>query len=171
MRLFYASFIPKEIARELARAQTALKGRWKPTPPHQMHLTLLFLGEVEPDLVGHLKGVGRTLGQEIEPFIARIRGTGHFPNQGSPRVWFAKVEGEGYEHLAKRLREILPEFNDGKPFKAHVTLARKKGPAPRVPPHVFDLTYPVESFSLVSSRLTPRGPIYSELETFPLKGA
>ncbi len=171
MRLFYAVFVPEEIAKKLAEAQRNLVGRWKPVPPHQMHVTLLFLGEVPEERLGELEGIGRDIAGSVPAFTARIRGTGHFPEAGSPRVWFAKAEGEGFEALATRLRESLPEFNDAKAFKPHITLARKKGPAPRMPPVVFDLTFPVDRISLVRSRLSPRGPHYERIATFPLKGA
>ena len=171
MRLFYAVFVPDDIARRLAEAQRGLVGRWKPVPPHQMHLTLLFLGEVPEERLGELKGVGRDVAGSIPAFTARVHGTGHFPEAGSPRVWFARVEGEELFELADRLRESLPEFDDGRAFKPHITLARKKGPAPRVAPVVFDLEFPVRRMALVRSRLSPRGPSYERIETFPLKGA
>ncbi len=171
MRLFYAVFVPRSVAQRLAEAQAGLKGKWKPTPPEQMHLTLLFLGEVPEDRLDELKGIGRDVAGGVPAFVARVRGTGYFPPVGSPRVWYARVEGEGFETLADRLREVLPEFDDGKRFAPHVTLARKKGPAPRVPPVVFDLSFPVEAMALVRSELTRRGPIYRVLETFPLKGS
>ncbi len=171
MRLFYAVFVPEEIAKKLAEAQKGLLGKWKPVPPHQMHLTLLFLGEVPEERLGELKGIGRDVAGSVPAFTARVRGTGHFPEAGSPRVWFAKAEGEGFLPLATRLRESLPEFDDGKAFKPHITLARKKGPAPRVAPVVFDLEFPVRTLTLVRSRLTPRGPHYERIATFPLKGA
>ena len=171
MRLFYAVFVPEEIAKKLAEAQKGLVGKWKPVPPHQMHLTLLFLGEVPEERLGELKGIGRDVAGSVPAFTARVRGTGHFPEAGSPRVWFAKAEGEGFLPLATRLRESLPEFDDGKAFKPHITLARKKGPAPRVAPVVFDLEFPVRTLTLVRSRLTPRGPHYERIATFPLKGA
>ncbi len=171
MRLFYAVFVPRPVALRLAEAQAGLKGGWKPTLPEQMHLTLLFLGEVPEDRLGELKGIGRDVAGSVPAFTARVRGTGYFPVAGSPRVWYARVEGEGFEPLALRLRELLPEFDDGKRFAPHVTLARKKGPAPRVPPVVFDLTFPVERMALVHSELTRRGPIYRVLEAFPLKGS
>ncbi len=171
MRLFYAVFVPEEIAKKLAETQKGLVGKWKPVPPHQMHLTLLFLGEVPEERLGELKGIGRDVAGSVPAFTARVRGTGHFPEAGSPRVWFAKAEGEGFLPLATRLRESLPEFDDGKAFKPHITLARKKGPAPRVAPVVFDLEFPVRTLTLVRSRLTPRGPHYERIATFPLKGA
>ena len=170
MRLFYAVFVPNEVANRLAEAQKGLVGRWKPVPPHQMHLTMLFLGDVPEERLGELEGIGRDVAMGVPAFTARVKGTGHFPEAGNPRVWFAKVEGKGFEELAQGLKTALPDFADAKPFKPHVTLARKKGPAPRVAPVVFDLEFPVRKLALVESRLSPRGPSYEIVETFPLKG-
>ncbi|BAW01839.1 2'-5' RNA ligase [Thermus thermophilus] len=57
-----------------------------------------------------------------------------------------------------------------KPFKPHITLARRKAPAPRVPPVLFGLEWPVEGFALVRSELKPKGPVYTVLEKFSLRG-
>ncbi len=172
MRLFYAIFPPRDVQQKLAEAQTSLRGQWKPVRADQIHLTLGFLGEVPQRDLARVRAAARDAARASGPFTARVRGTGFFPNEGRPRVWFARAEGDGFEPLALALREALPEYlDDGRPFKAHLTLARRKGPAPRVPPVVFDLEFPVGQFALVESRLTPKGPIYTVLDTFPLKGA
>ncbi|RTH05374.1 hypothetical protein CSW45_03615 [Thermus scotoductus] len=46
----------------------------------------------------------------------------------------------------------------------------KVEPAPRVPPVVFGVEWPVTEFALVRSELKPRGPVYTILEKFPLRG-
>jgi 2'-5' RNA ligase len=180
MRLFYAVFLPEDVRRALEAAQEKLsryKG-WKAVPPHQLHLTLLFLGERPEGDLEDLIALGYRLGRKTPPFVAGLRGTGYFPNEGTPRVWFAKAEGEGFDPLARGLRdgvrEVLGEealrAEGDRAFKPHITLARRKAPAPRVPPVVFGLTWPVESFALVRSELKPRGPVYTILEKFPLRG-
>jgi 2'-5' RNA ligase len=180
MRLFYAVFLPEDVRRALEAAQEKLsryKG-WKAVPPHQLHLTLLFLGERPEGDLEDLIALGHRLGRKTPPFVAGLRGTGYFPNEGTPRVWFAKAEGEGFDLLARGLRdgvrEVLGEealkAEGDRAFKPHITLARRKAPAPRVPPVVFGLTWPVESFALVRSELKPRGPVYTILEEFPLRG-
>ncbi len=170
MRLFFAVFPPRSVQRELAAAQVALRGNWKPVREEQIHLTLGFLGETPESELARVRRAGRDAGRASGPFVARVRGTGFFPNEGRPRVWFARAEGDGFEPLALALRETLPEFlADERAFKAHLTLARRKGPAPRVAPVVFDLEFPVEAFVLVESRLTPKGPTYTVLDTFSLK--
>ncbi len=171
MRLFYALFLPegiREALREVQARVSPFKG-WKTVPPHQLHLTLLFLGERPESDLPHLRAVGHHLARLVPPFTARLRGTGYFPNEGTPRVWFIRAEGEGFQALAEGLRAELSS-PDPKPFKPHVTLARRKAPAPRVPPVVLDLDWPVEAFALVRSELKPRGPIYTVMEEFPLRG-
>ncbi|GAA5335078.1 MULTISPECIES: RNA 2',3'-cyclic phosphodiesterase [Thermus] len=180
MRLFYAVFLPEDVRRALVEAQEKVsryKG-WKEVAPHQLHLTLLFLGERPEGDLEDLLALGHRLGRLHAPFPARIRGTGYFPNEGTPRVWFAKAEGEGFSLLAGALREGVSELlgeealraGGDKPFKPHITLARRKAPAPRVPPVVFGLEWPVTEFALVRSELRPKGPVYTILEKFPLRG-
>ncbi|XOB98617.1 RNA 2',3'-cyclic phosphodiesterase [Deinococcota bacterium DY0809b] len=170
MRLFYAIFPPRTVQRALAEAQRMLRGNWKPVREDQIHLTLGFLGDVPVTELARVRAAGREAARASGPFTAQVRGTGFFPNEGRPRVWFARAEGDGFEPLALALREALPEFLEGeRAFKAHLTLARRKGPAPRVAPVVFDLEFPVEAFALVESRLTPKGPQYTVLDTFSLK--
>ena len=180
MRLFYAVFLPEDVRRALVAAQEKVsryKG-WKEVPPHQLHLTLLFLGERPEEDLEDLIALGHRLGRRVPPFLATLKGTGYFPNEGTPRVWFAKAEGEGFGLLAQGLRdgvrEVLGEealqAEGERAFKPHITLARRKAPAPRVPPVVFGLTWPVEAFALVRSELRPKGPVYTILERFPLRG-
>lgn len=171
MRLFYAHFLPEEVQKALREVQARVapfKG-WKPVRFRQLHLTLLFLGERPAEDLPYLRAVGHHLARLVPPFTARLRGTGYFPNEGTPRVWFVKAEGEGFQTLAEGLRA---EFSspDPRPFKPHITLARRKAPAPRVPPVVLDLHWQVETFALVRSELRPQGPVYTVLEEFPLRG-
>ena len=172
MRLFFGVFPPRQVQEALAAAQSQLRGNWKPVRAEQMHVTLGFLGEVPRDRLDEVIAAGQNAAGAVAPFTARIRGTGFFPNEGRPRVWFARAEGDGFEPLALGLREELPDLlADERAFKAHITLARRKGPAPRVGPLVFDLEFPVEGFALVQSALTPRGPVYKTIKEFSLKGA
>ena len=55
-------------------------------------------------------------------------------------------------------------------FKAHITLARKKGAAPRLPPKLFDLGWDAGAVTLYRSHLQKTGPIYENLAMFKLRG-
>lgn len=172
MRLFYAVFVPENVREVLALAQEKVRSYsgWKATRPEQLHVTLMFLGEVAENRLPELRKVGEKVAAGVAPFTARVRGTGFFPEQGSPRVWFAKAEGAGFEPLASGLRQALPECAEAQGFKPHITLARRKGPAPRPGSVVFDLEFGVQEASLVHSELSSSGSRYQVLEQFPLAG-
>ncbi|HWG85061.1 MAG TPA: RNA 2',3'-cyclic phosphodiesterase [Deinococcales bacterium] len=171
LRLFYAVFVPRDLREELRHSQRLLRGDyWKKVHPDQFHVTLLFLGSVASEELERVRQAGAAVASQQAPFAARLRGTGFFPNEGSPRVWFAKAEGEGFAPLAAALTERLGN-GESEDFKAHVTLARKKGPAARPGPVVFNLDWEVASIDLVRSVLLPAGPAYQVLESFPLSGS
>jgi 2'-5' RNA ligase len=168
-RLFFAVFVPNDLRPALEAAQKKLVGKWwKPVHRDQFHVTLLFLGTVKDEQLGAVRRAGRELAFNTSPFTATIRGTGFFPNEGNPRVWFAKLEADTLETMHATLRAALRTEVEEK-FHAHVTLARKKGSSPRPPPIVFDQAFPVTQFSLVKSTLSKAGPHYQILETFALK--
>lgn len=173
LRLFYALKVPLEVAAPLAEAQRGLKGNWRAVRPDQLHVTLSYLPAAAPDRVEELRRLGQRLARDLPPLDLRLRGTGYFPNEGSPRVWFVKVESGGLTELAEELRagvRALGVATDDLPFKAHITLARKKGPAPRVPPLLFDHGWTAPALTLYRSVLRKTGPIYEVQSTFRFRG-
>jgi 2'-5' RNA ligase len=174
MRLFYAVRVPPEVAAQLSEAQRDLRGNWRRVAPDQLHVTLAYLPSVDSAQVDALRDLAREVVRTVPPFTARLRGTGYFPNEGSPRVWFVKVEAPELDLLAAGLREALGgrlgvAFDD-KAFKPHVTLARKKGPAPRVAPRTWDLSWDVRNVHLIKSVLHKTGPAYEGLGAYRLTG-
>ncbi|GAA4007153.1 RNA 2',3'-cyclic phosphodiesterase [Deinococcus rubellus] len=172
-RLFYALKVPPEVAEQLALVQKDLRGNWRSVRADQLHVTLAYLPGVDPTKLDALKKLGDTLTLDTPPLGLKLRGTGYFPNEGSPRVWFVKVEAEGLEDLAARLRVDLAELGvetDNAGFKAHITLARKKGAAPRVPPRLFETGWDAGAVTLYRSHLQKTGPIYENLAMFKLRG-
>lgn len=172
-RLFFALPVPADVTPALVAAQGKLRGNWRSVPADQMHVTLAYLPAVPHDRVDDLKKLGTRLFTDAAPLDLKLRGTGYFPNEGSPRVWFVKVEAEGLNELAAALRaeiQALGLSTDDLPFKAHVTLARKKGPAPRVPPILFPQHWTAGSAGLHRSILRKTGPIHETVSTFRLRG-
>lgn len=173
LRLFYALKVPGDVATPLAEAQQHLRGNWRAVRADHFHVTLAYLPAVPPERVDDLKRLGARLTEGLPPMQVRLRGTGYFPNEGSPRVWFVKVEADGLSDFAAALREGIHALGlktDDLPFKAHITLARKKGPAPRVPPLGFDLGWQAGNAVLFRSTLRKTGPIYDVESTFRLRG-
>jgi RNA 2',3'-cyclic 3'-phosphodiesterase len=167
-RYFFGVFVPKELHSSLEDMQKKLVGKWwKATPADQFHITLLYLGGANKQNLEKASLDARAISKTQTPFTAKLRGTGFFPNEGGPRVWFIKAESEIFTTLHEALRdklEIVPEDK----FKSHVTLARKKGASPRPAPIVLDLEWQITEFALVKSVLTKEGPNYTILERFIL---
>jgi RNA 2',3'-cyclic 3'-phosphodiesterase len=168
MRLFYAVFPPPEIQEALSQPQQAVKSfkGWKVAKPSQMHITLFFLGEQPHNRLRFLVELGQQI--RVAPFSVQLGGTGYFPPTGSPRVWFVKASAEGLGHIFTQLQAALPDITVKGKFTPHLTLARKKGPAPRVGPVVFDQSFAVNQFCLVESTLEKSGSQYRILERFDL---
>ncbi len=159
--------------------------RW--VDPAGMHLTLKFLGNVEPGLVdGIIEAMARPAAG-ASPFSIHLSGLGVFPNERRPRVLWAGVEG-GLDAL-RELREQIEEAVSGlgfprerRPFSPHLTLGRVREPvssgslrriSAAVTSTSLEPTGPwlVESVQLMRSTLTPGGARYSALASIPLGSA
>ncbi len=168
-RLFFALKVPANLVGPLREAQRKLRGNWRRVDADQLHVTLAYLPAVPVDRVDDLKRLGVTLMQDLAPMQVSLRGTGYYPNEGSPRVWFVKVEAEGLPELAQALRDGIHALGletDDQPFKGHITLARKKGPAPRVPPLTFTHGWQAGGAVLYRSILRKTGPIHETASSF-----
>ncbi|MBO3803624.1 MAG: RNA 2',3'-cyclic phosphodiesterase [Candidatus Brockarchaeota archaeon] len=142
--------------------------------PKSIHLTLLFLGEVEETVAKGICGVLR--GKELSPKKVRLEGLGLFPSASRPNVvWIGIASGaEELNAAACRVASLLKPFGfspDEKGFQAHVTIARVRSGRnkDRLLEKVRELgrvqvgevsTSPVR---LKKSTLTPVGPIYETL--------
>ena len=174
LRLFFGLALPEAVTADLVRAQSKLSSNWRRVEENQLHITLAYLPGVPEGKVAALRELGTRLALEAGPLTLRLRGTGYHPNVGTPRVWFVKVEGEGLSELAARLSAELDALGfptEGK-FQPHVTLARKKGPAPRLPPLGFAQEWQAAQLHLIHTFL-PRdktGPVYDTVSRFTLTG-
>jgi 2'-5' RNA ligase len=137
VRLFVAVNFPESVRRGLWEAVEPVRRRdtlirW--VEPNAIHLTLKFLGEVEPErepaiqrgLAGAVAGARR--------FPLRIEGFGVFPNASRPRVVWAGCEAapplEVLQHRIEQEMEHLGFPVEGRPFRPHVTLGRARNGAP-----------------------------------------
>ena len=144
-------------------------------PPENFHATLCFIGAVAPERLTPLR--------EIVAGIRGKRATLRFEaleHWAKPGVMCATVpdnsQSEAARALAQQLAASLMAANfspDVKPFRAHLTLARKVQraqavacgfPRPLTPPFVVDC----ERFVLMQSRRGESVSIYSVVESWPL---
>jgi 2'-5' RNA ligase len=139
MRSFVAVEIPQEIRRGLASLQGELGEcgsvvQW--VRPEAIHLTLKFLGEIDPARVEAIRhAAGRVVGRH-PPFPLRVAGMGCFPGFDRPRVvWVGLTGDEGrLQALQGEMESCLEGLGfprETRPFRPHLTLGRVRSPRGR----------------------------------------
>ena len=121
----------RTLALQAKLANTGVDVKW--AEPENMHLTLLFLGEVEDrEVVAVCRAVQKCCA-EWPAFPMRVEKTGCFPNARRPRVVWVGI-GDGAEDLIElhdALEEPLLELGcyrrEDRPYTPHITLGRVKG--------------------------------------------
>lgn len=168
VRLFFALWPDDATRRRLHKlCRPALKrcgGR--PVPARNYHVTLAFLGNVAADLVPAI----RDAAARVEPVRLELKldRFGHFPR--ARVAWFGPAETPPeLAALARQLWEVLTPLGleaDRRPFRAHVTIARKIVRAPE-PDCAQPLSWPVQGFALIRSVTAPEGSRYVVDQGFP----
>jgi len=184
LRIFVAIELSEEV---LAQARILLEDLGKEVPavrwarPESLHVTLKFLGEVGDERVD---SIGEALdraaaGGGTSPFTFEVEGLGTFGERKRPRVVWAGVrERSGaLSELYAAAESACVKLGFGaedRPFHPHLTLARLKGPVPRLGRALakrsgvrFGSTE-VRSFMLIRSELRPEGALYTTLRRFSL---
>ena len=190
LRAFIALQIPQAARLVLAEAIQSLGDgistgmRW--VDPSGIHLTLKFLGDVEPGQVDHILAAIRTSAGSVTPFCINLTGLGIFPNEKKPRVVWAGIQGDldSLGELQGRIERAswgLGFAREKWPFSPHLTLGRVKdqiSDAERrqvgAVAHSLSLStdepWTVDAVHLIRSQLNPSGAIYSTLGSVPLAG-
>ncbi len=149
-----------------------------------LHLTLLFLGEVrDRDLSDVCRCVMRSV-MGIECFSIEAKGIGCFPNPRRPRVVWAGI-GEGaeaaielHDALETPLYELGCYRREERQFTPHLTLGRTKSDEPgeqlaRILPQYEEWRAGdgyIREVLIMSSELKSQGPEYTVLGRSKLKG-
>jgi 2'-5' RNA ligase len=135
IRTFLAVDVGTEVRKRAAAlqqqlARTGVEVKW--VAPDQMHLTLLFLGDVnELDLVKVCRAVKEVAATE-PPFPLRVAGVGAFPNNRRPKIlWGGVTDGADalrriYGALEARLIDLGVYRKEDRDYTPHLTLGRLK---------------------------------------------
>lgn len=175
IRLFVAIDLPQSIRERLVALQGGVPGaRWSTS--EQMHLTLRFIGDVNEN-VGH--DIDDALASIRAPsFNLELSGVGEFGGKNPRALWAGVKNNDALLHLQRKTETALQRIGlepEQRKYSAHITLARLKSP-PRDKVVQF-LTegalfaagpFPVNSFVLFSSHLTPGGSIYNPERVYRL---
>lgn len=192
MRLFVALPVPEDVRRELLHRADPVrrelpKARW--VAPETMHLTLVFLGNTDPELLPALHQELGPAFAAFQPFDLRLTGGGTFPKPGSggrarpARVAWVGVDGGAelpalQERVVAAAQAAVDHEPDHRPFHAHLTLARCSSPWRQQAVEQFLRHFPrgqkiAEPFTvtrgiLFESELTPHGARHEEVASYPL---
>lgn len=129
MRLFIAINFNEEIKNHLMDAiqklkQSSVKGNF--TQRDNLHLTLVFIGEVGTDKVDQIKSVINRV--KSESFDLAFGGIGRFKRKGSEIYWVGVEKNEMLYSINNQLTEELriEGFDiEKREFKPHLTLGRE----------------------------------------------
>lgn len=137
-RLFWAIPLPDDVHEAIARLQGELARRvprdsvrW--TPPHNVHLTLVFLGNRPRDEVAELVARVKETLAGVPPFHMELEAIGVFPNWRRPRVVWLGVGGnlDGLSRAqaaVARAMTLMGWKPEKRPFTPHLTIGRvRKG--------------------------------------------
>lgn len=176
MRLFVAAFPPPQVQQTLIEAvRTLPTNAFRPTTPERVHLTLKFLGEVQPDELPRIVAALKPVTDGHEPFDAVTSVFGVFPSRRRARILWAGID-EGacqLRALAQTVEALLePEGFplEEKPYVPHMTLGRARRPTTFDPAGVSlpTLRFTVSGIDLVQSKYGPTGVTYPSLERYEL---
>jgi 2'-5' RNA ligase len=168
MRLFLGLPIPPELAQSLARgAQTIELPKGRRTPPENLHLTLVFLGEVaEPKLPPIEHELSKL---NFAPLQIKLTGLGTFPRAG---VLFAEAEPtRPLLQLQATVAAAMARCGfplEDRPYHPHITLARFDGPlrlnkTQQALPPSLQHNFTADTVNLYRSHSSPAGSHYEIL--------
>jgi len=188
MRTFFCIPIGSDTAASIGRVSGAvhdrldLRATW--VRPANYHVTLRFLGEIDPLLTLDLERLSRRIAEPIEPFALQLDRLGCFPSVGRARIlWFGGDAPAQLRGIAASLDHELQKLgfpSDRRLSVAHVTLARIKAkPDPKLF-HVLDeqescplpaIAVHADRIVLMESTLSSEGPTYTPLFTTTFRKA
>jgi 2'-5' RNA ligase len=184
VRTFIAVSLPADLKAKLTNVQQefrhlSLEAAW--VREAGLHITLKFLGEIEPAQVLPVTSCMMECIKGYHPFMISVGGVGVFPHESHPRVLWVGVHDEG-GHLLQMQQTLEAKLSslgflpEDRPFTPHLTLARLKQVTHRV-----DLLtcvnrlrkvtvgeLEVTHLDLLESQLLPSGARYLTLKVVPL---
>jgi len=185
VRTFLALPLPASLRSylfELPRHITNSQDKINWVRSENIHITLIFLGDTDPDRIiqqGHLI---RDVINRKNAIKMGITDTGIFPHANDPRVlWVGSAPDDpaAFKSLTLDLRELMKELGyqlDNRPSQAHITLGRVKTISRNsafthdfLATEVRHIQFVADEVKWYKSTLTPAGAVYEELETFKLK--
>jgi 2'-5' RNA ligase len=182
VRAFVAVKMPATGPLRRVLSQLKLMGpALKPVPPERLHVTLRFLGDVQPERLPEISAIVQRVAGTRARSEVRLMGLGAFPHVRRPNVvWVGLTEADLLTEMAEELNRELESVGfagERRPFRPHLTLSRVKRKPPRELGELLEQGREIEYGSvainavyLLQSELTSDGPRYTTLAKVELQG-
>lgn len=182
IRSFLAIEIEDELKDKIANIQDEFKEtdtNIKYVSTKNMHITLKFFGDVDLDKLDEIKIAIEKVIKNYNSFDLTIKGCGNFPKPNIIKViWLGLNKSQTLMNLQKDLDKEFNKlgFKKEKNFISHITIGRprnqkNKEEIQNIIKSNKDIeigTMKVNKIYLKKSTLTPKGPIYENLEVFEI---
>jgi 2'-5' RNA ligase len=186
-RLFIAVDVPNETKKRIEDLVCDWQ-KWLPLKafnPDNLHLTILFLGNVPIQDIGAIKECLGNISKTCEPFKLYFQEIEAGPNPLWPRlIWLTFIKSDSLTKIKQALRgcivKKLPYLAaqvGTRDSSAHLTLVRFQRGRKIASKQLAKITQKfsgeleVADLSLYQSQLTPKGPIYKINSKFKLQNA
>jgi len=184
MRSFFCLELDQITKDRLADAVAILKktdARMRWVRPELMHITLKFLGDIDPNQIIEYQSFAQSAANKSQPFQLRLNKLGAFPNFDKPRVIWAGASNvpDALNQLHATLDQQLETFGfrREKLYTPHVTLGRVKESDKNLLSTLAELVqstsmrpsaFKVNGITLMGSVLGSGGPSYTPVFQVPL---
>lgn len=166
-RLFFALLPDAGVREQLLQLQKDLnQAGGRPVPAENLHLTLLFLGNVEADKIDAVRDIAA--GVAGSKFDLVLDTVGGFRQNNVRILWTGPSElppelGALHQSLRRQVREIGLRVKK-EAYRPHVTLMRKANLRKGLPDKPgLGIRWTASHFALVASELLPSGARYKVL--------
>lgn len=170
-RLFFALWPGALTRAALARAAVGcVRGAGgRAVPPDNLHVTLAFLGAVDPERRAYLERQAGAI--VVPPFTLTIDRAGYWPHNRV--LWLgSSTVPSALAGLAAALARVCGACGlelERRPFQVHMTVMRRAARAPCHGP-VEPVVWPVDGFALVCSDIRADRTRYRVVRTWPAAG-
>lgn len=172
MRTFISIEIPEEVKTKIVKIQNELpEFSGKKTEKENLHLTLKFLGEINE---GKLEEVKQKLKEiKFNSFETEIDSIGVFSEIFIRIIWLHLTNCESLQEVIDD--KLMGLFESEKRFMSHLTIARVKSVGDKKKfledlkkMKIPSIKFKVDSFYLMKSELSEKGPRYDVIEKYSL---
>ena len=185
IRTFIAFELPSSVITLLAKVQEDLKSmrlRAKWLRPENIHLTLKFLGNINPDDIDKIGEAMMDAVDNVAAIDLVAKGVGFFPGVKRPRVIWIGLGGQlqmlsALQHELENNLATVGFKREKRPFKGHLTLGRfRQTVNPNTTSQIMQeysalirKEFTASRLTLFKSDLKPSGAVYSKLRQTVLK--